>query len=254
MAMCVGSPFPIFVMYWVLIPIATPLNMITLKYNIMGHETGIIKGNKTKYFKKSENRKVATISKYINLGVNSDFNIDDVVAVLPINEYETLIANNTNDDELNKLNETITDLNKELSDKETAITNLNNTNERLTKELAELNKENATNLSAMVNLKDVINGKDKKLTEIMAILKHYDIKQIDDLNTLLSEYKIALSYFSDCLVAYEKQGRFKRFLKENPTNEIAKPPLKLIDYKGNKAIATSDEIKANKIDDSIKSE
>lgn len=252
--MCVGSPFPIFVMYWVLIPIATPLNMITLKYNIMGHETGIIKGNKTKYFKKSENKEVTKYSKYVNLGVNSNFKLDDIVAVLLINDYDNLIANNINSDELNNANETIKELNKEIDSKDKAIANLSNVNEDLTKDLANATKENATTLSAIANLKDEINSKDVKLTEIMTILKQYNIKEFEELSTLLNDYKVALNYLSDCIVAYETQGRFKRFLKENPTSDIRKPPLKLIDYRGNKAIAPSGEIKANKIDDSNKSE
>ena len=73
----------------------------------MGLETGTIKGNKTKYFNKTENKEVVKYSKYVNLGVNSAFDIGDKAVVLPINLYDDLI--NSNKDNIKQL-ETIKEL------------------------------------------------------------------------------------------------------------------------------------------------
>lgn len=53
-------------------------------------EQSQIKGSITTYFKKSENKNIERISKYINLGVNSKFNVNDVAYVLNETEYNIL--------------------------------------------------------------------------------------------------------------------------------------------------------------------
>lgn len=209
-------------------------------------ETGIIKGKKTTY-STADGNKVVKYSKTINLGVNSNFNIDDDVVVIAKKDYEELIKDNGNDI---KANETIKELNNTLDDKETIINNLTNEVAELKDQIQQATNTNNNSLNEISNLKDDIKMMSNELTEYVTTLKPYDIKTADSLGELLGDFKVILNYLMDCITAYEKQGRVKRFFKQNPTLDIAKPPTKLIDYRGNKVANNSNEVKANKVDDS----
>lgn len=209
-------------------------------------ETGIIKGKKTTY-STADGNKVVKYSKTINLGVNSNFNIDDDVVVMAKKDYEELIKDNGND--INTM-ETIKELNNTIDDKETIINNLNNEVAELKDQIQQATNTNNNSLNEISNLKDDINKMSNELTEYVTTLKPYDINTADSLGDLLGDFRVILNYLMDCITAYEKQGRVKRFFKQNPTLDIAKPPTKLIDYRGNKVANNSNEVKTNKVDDS----
>lgn len=209
-------------------------------------ETGIIKGKKTTY-NTADGNKVVKYSKTVNLGVNSAFNIDDEIVVIAQTDYNELIKDNGNDI---KANETIKELNNTLDDKEIIINNLRNEVAELKDQIQQATNTNNNNLNEISQLKDDINKMSNELTEYITTLKPYDINTADGLGNLLGDFKVILNYLMDCLTAYEKQGRIKRFFKQNPTLDIAKPPTKLIDYRGNKYADNSNEVKANKVNDS----
>lgn len=219
---------------------------IAIKY-IMELETGIIKGNKTKYYNKTDDKEIIKYSKYVNLGVNSSFNIDDKVVVMAKQYYDDLMA--VNDDDI-KLNETI----KELSNNNDELMELleikDNNIDELRDQLQQSTNTNANKSDEIINLTNSLAEVEQQLTEFKTILKQYDITTSDDLNNVFGEFRVILNYLNDCLIAYEKQGRIKRFLKENPTSDIVKPATKLLDYRGNQYINNGADISANKVDNS----
>lgn len=214
-------------------------------------ETGTIKGNKTKYFNKSENKEVVKYSKYVNLGVNSAFDIGDKAVVLPINLYDDLI--NSNKDNIKQL-ETIKELNNTIADKDNTIADLTNKVANLNDEIRTISTTNTSNATRIADLTTELKAVELELTAITTVMKQYNITSADELNTIFNDVRTALNYLSDCITAYETQGRIKRFLKENPTIDIAKPPLMLMDYKGNINTGNGAEISATKVNDSNKSE
>lgn len=209
-------------------------------------ETGIIKGKKTTY-STADGNKVVKYSKTVNLGVNSAFNIDDKIVVIAQTDYEELIKDNGNDI---KANETIKELNNTIDDKETIINNLTNDVAELRDQIQQATNTNNNSLNEISKLKDDIKQMSNELTKYVTTLKPYDINTADSLGDLLGDFRVILNYLMDCITAYEKQSRVKRFFKHNPTIDIAKPPTKLIDYRGNKVANNSNEVKANKVDDS----
>ena len=217
----------------------------------MGLETGTIKGNKTKYFNKTENKEVVKYSKYVNLGVNSAFDIGDKAVVLPIDDYNNII--NSNDDNIKQL-ETIKELNNTIADKDNTIADLTNEVANLNNEIRTISTTNTSNATRIADLTTELKTVELELKELTTVLKQYNITTADELNTIFADVRTALSYLSDCITAYETQGRIKRFLKENPTIDIAKPPLMLMDYKGNINTGNGAEISATKVNDSNKSE
>lgn len=237
---------------------ATSLNIIQSKYNVMLFETGIIKGNKTKYYNKTDDKEIVKYSKYINLGVNSNFNIDDNVVVLSKKYYDELMGNNNNEIKLSETIKELSNNNDELMElikiKDNEIGNLTADNSKLKDQLQQTTITNANKSDKITKLTETTSALEQQLTEYKATLKQYDINTADDLNNLIDEYKIILNYLNDCIIAYETQGRFKRFLKENPTIDIVKPPTKLINYRGNKYIANDGAIVTTKAPDSNKSE
>lgn len=214
-------------------------------------ETGIIKGNKTKYFNKTENKEIIKHSKYVNLGVNSNFNIGDEVVVLSNKEYNSIL--NGNDDAVT-LKERIKELTNTIDDKDNMINNINDELEQLNKEIRNNNSENISNIAKISALTEELKTVELELTELKTILKQYDINTADGLNNLIKEFRIILNYLNDCVIAYEKQNRLKRFLKQNPTIDIAKPPTNLLDYRGNPYINNDGDYINTNVDDSNKSE
>ena len=210
-------------------------------------ETGTIKGNKTKYYNKTNETEIIKYSKYVNLGVNSNFNIDDEVVVIAKQYYNDVIA--VNNDDI-KLNETI----KELSNNNDELMELlelkNNNIDELRDQLQQSTNTNANKSDEIINLTNSLAEVEQQLTEYLTILKQYNITTSDDLNRIFGEFRVILNYLNDCIIAYEKQGRIKRFLKKNPTSDIVKPATKLLDYRGNQYINNNADISANRVEDS----
>ena len=214
-------------------------------------ETGTIKGNKTTYFNKTENKEVVKYSKTINLGVNSRFNINDSVIVIAKKDYDNIITANADNI---KQNETIKELNKVIDDKDNTINDLTNEVAKLNQMIQTISNTNTTNATKITDLMAELKAVELDLTAITTVMKQYNISNADELNTIFIDVRTALNYLSDCITAYEKQGRFKRFLKENPTTDITKPSLMLMDYKGNVNNNNGAEIINTKTNDSNNSQ
>lgn len=202
-------------------------------------ETGIIKGKKTSYTK-SDGSKVVKYSKTINLGVNSAFDVGTNVVVMAESDY-----NNSNNNV-----ESVTELTNTIAKHEATINNLTNTIAELKDDLQQSTSSNVVKADRIAELTTAVAEAEQQLTKYTTILGQYNITGADELNNLIAEFRIILNYLNDCINAYEKQGRIKRFFKVNPLSDIGKPTTKLIDYKGNKYANTSDEVEANKVNDS----
>lgn len=209
-------------------------------------ETGIIKGKKTSYTK-TDGNKVVKYSKTINLGVNSAFDCGVNVVVMAETDYNNLMNSNNIDV---KATETIEQLNNTIDDKDNTINDLTSKVAELNNEIRTIGNTNSHHLETINKLTSDSKATELELTEIKAIMKQYNINGADDLNTLIIEFRIILNYLTDCLTAYQQQGRVNGFLKRNPTTDIGKPSTKLIDFRGNKYADNSNEVKATKVDDS----
>ena len=209
-------------------------------------EKGIIKGKKTSYTK-TDGSKVVKYSKTINLGVNSAFDCGTNVVVMAETDYNNLMNSNSIDV---KATETIEQLNNSINEKQITIDNLTSKVAELNNEIRTIGNANRNNLETINNLTSGSKAIELELTELKAIMKQYNINGADELNTLIIEFRIILNYLTDCLTAYQQQGRFNGFLKRNPTTDIGKPATKLIDYRGNKYADNSNEVKTNKVDNS----
>ena len=209
-------------------------------------ETGIIKGKKTTYSRADGNKDVK-YSQTINLGVNSAFDCGTNVVVMAETDYNNLMNSNSIDV---GATETIEELNNIISEKETTINNLTNEVAKLSDEIRTIGNTNSNNLETINKLTSDNKAIELELTEIKAIMKQYNIYNADELNTLIIDFRLMLNYLMDCLTAYKEQGRVSGFLKRNPTTDIGKPTTMLIDFRGNKYADNSNEVKANKVDDS----
>lgn len=233
-------------------------------------EQSQIKGSTTTYFKKSENKNIERISKYINLGVNSKFNVNDVAYVLNETEYNNLIdkANTDAVKQIAKLNETISELNKQITnltdDKETLI----NTNNKLSNKLAtyetqitelkQMNQQTAqenktlTNqLNKYVNIDvDKLQMKTETLTDenkdLLINIKEMD-KYIIYLEQLQTDYKELINY-----------NRNKNFLtpllNAIGLSDVVKPQLKHLDMKGHQLNKDNEPILTKATDTETNSE
>ena len=215
-----------------------------------------IKGNKSSYFKKSENKTIETISKIANLGVNSCFDVGDVVYVLSETEYNDLMETVNTDDakEIAKLNETITLLKKEIN----TLTDDNNKLQATNKELTNTIGNNESDISKLqqekTELNDLILSKEKELSKYDAI----DVEKLQQENTdfettnkellekvtnrdeyiiylelLQSDFKLLVQYLNTSLTLQKQRNFFNRVINKDVASDIDKPQLELIDFKGN---------------------
>lgn len=214
-----------------------------------------IKGKQTSYYKKSENKEIVRISKYINLGVNSAFDVDDTVIVLSAPEYDDLLslANTDTAKAIAKNDETISELNNIVA----KVTEDNNRLEFANMELLNTITDNETKLSelqAMVtelqvklskydaidveHLQDMVNSLESNNTDLLNKVTNRD-EYIIYLELLQTEYKLLLQYLNSYLKLYKQRGLINRIANKDVT-DIDKPQLEMIDFKGN----VSDDAKA----------
>ena len=138
-----------------------------------------VKGSNSTYYNKSKKKEVKTTSKYINLGVNSLFNVDDMAYILSDKEYNRLTNDNKEIKELKQQIEVLTnrcnDLlssNKELSDKVTVYDN----------EITSLNQ--------------MISSKDKEISDNKINIEKYQQTK-EDLEIANKENKELISFIND---------------------------------------------------------
>ena len=201
-------------------------------------ETGIIKGKKSKYYNKSEDKEIIKYSKTINLGVNSSFNIDDNVIILSETDYKQLIATNETDI---KATETIKELNNIIVTNENRINSLSDELEELKTEILKLTNENNINLSALTDLTNDYKATEIELTEVKRVMKQYNINNADDLQQLFKlfefmeiDYIRVINYLNKYLELLQHRGLLQRIINKDLSVDVDKPLLKYIDLQGNK--------------------
>ena len=196
-----------------------------------------VRGSKTSYYNKSEKKTIERISKLINLGVNSPFNVGDIAYILSDDEYKELIDNNTGNDELmndikrlsddnNKLDAT----NKELSDKVAALSDeVASLTAMISEQEQELNKYSDLDID---KLNQSINDLEIANKELSSKVTNRD-EYIIYLELLQSDYKLLIQYLNICNDLQDKRNVFNRLINKDVASDIDKPTLELIDFKGN---------------------
>ena len=181
-------------------------------------ETGIIKGKKSKYYNKSEDKEIIKYSKTINLGVNSSCNIDDNVIILSETDYKELIATNETDI---KATETIKELNNIIVTNENRINKLSDEVEELKTEILKLTNENNINLSALTDLTNDYKATEIELTEVKRVMKQYNINNADDLQQLFKlfefmeiDYIRVINYYETDQMHVVHHSNYARYLEE----------------------------------------
>ena len=209
-------------------------------------EKGEIKGNKSSYYKKTEKKTVTTTSKYVNLGVNSLFDVGDIVYVLGDKEYDDLTSSNIDVlmneiEQLKEENRTLKDSNNVLSDKLTASDNeiitLNATItmqekklskyndvdiDQLNQSIMELNNKNGRLHDEKDNLQ---NEKDKLNKEI-----HDKDDEIKHMGEVQADYRVLIQYLNDYINQQHNRHIFQRII--NTIVELDRPALQQIDFNG----------------------
>lgn len=220
-----------------------------------------IKGSKSSYYKQSEKKNIERTSKYINLGVNTAFDVGDIAFILSETEYTNLneLANTDATKEIATLNETISDLNKQI----TKLTNENTSLETTNKSLSNANSGLETKVSELNN---TIHQKEKELSKYIAInidnlqqktteLKtsnnelNKEIKTKTDyivyLEQLQTDYVKLIAYYRLYFKTYKHRNILKRITNTDVNSDIDKPMLKHLDFKGNPTNKDNSPIIAN---------
>lgn len=216
-------------------------------------ELGDIKGNKSKYFKKSENKEVTITSKYINLGVNSDFDLKETVYILSETEYKELTDINNTDtareiaitkDNLNDMTNKYNDVIAELDNKETTIKELENKINILTagnddkdntikgceNQITTLKKE--LKIYTGVNLEELQQNIKDSETLIKTLNKEIKTKTdyIIYMEQLQTDYIKLIAYYNNFIDKYRTRNIINRII--NTSVNLDTPQLKHIDIKG----------------------
>ena len=196
-----------------------------------------VKGSKTSYYNKSEKKKIERVSKQVNLGVNSAFDVGDIAYVLSDDEYKELIDNNTGNDELmndikqlrddnNKLDAT----NKELSDKVAALSDeVASLTAMISEQEQELNKYSNIDIDKLNQSINKLEIANKELSSKVTNRDEYIIY----LELLQSDYKLLIQYLNICNDLKDKRNFFNRMINKDVASDVDKPSLDLIDFKGN---------------------
>lgn len=206
-----------------------------------------IKGTKKTY--ETQNKKVTKCNRYINLGVNTAFAVDDVVYVLSETEYNdlTATANANATVNISELKETLTEKEKEIAKLTRNITTLETSNTNLTNQIG-------ANETAISELKELIQQKEKELSKYIAIDVDSVTNKLNELETenkdinkeirtktdyivyleqLQTDYTKLLAYYILYSEKYKSRNIFKRIANTDVDSDIAKPTLKHLDLKGN---------------------
>lgn len=207
-----------------------------------------VKGSNSTYYHKKKKKEIKTTSKYINLGVNSLFNVDDIAYILSDEEYNSLTNDSKEIKELKQQIDVLTnkcdDLlssNKNLSDKVTAyeneITSLNQLISSKDKEISD-NKINIEKYQQTKEKLEIANKENKELISNVVDRDNY----INYLERVQSDYRVLIQYLNLYLEQYQQRNIIKRIA--NSDIDITKPTLNYIDFKGN----LSDNVTAPLID------
>ena len=227
----------------------------------MQHETATVKKAVKSYSLKNGDKK-ESISYSINLGVNSAFDDNDKVAVIPIDDFNnlsnvdadviadlektvadkdaTITANNKSIDELNAKVENksilINDLNDKIKASEKTIADLESDVSKKDKKIlelestiAELEKQNA--IYNAIDISDLQNKADELDKSKNVIIKLQN--DINHLQNKQNEYLLLVNFKDKRINALENKGIFDILRGKDVTADIVEPTLTVIDASGN---------------------
>lgn len=208
-----------------------------------------IKG--TKKTQKNKNETITKCNRYINLGVNSTFEVGATAYILSETEYNDLNdkANVNDDNNITELKELLTDKEKEIAKLNDTITTLETSNNDLTVKVGayetdisqlnlliqqketELSKYTAIDIDKLTNDKETLETENKELSKQLGIKTDYIVY----LEQLQTDYKELINYFRN-------KNFLTPLLNAIGLSDIDKPQLKHIDMKGNKTDKNNEPI------------
>ena len=216
----------------------------------MDYEIKIVKGTTKKYNTVSGEK--VSISKRIDLGVNSLFDVNDEVVIL---SYDTLndLIKGAGVDSIDKL--------ESIYNKDKALENENKKLYAKINELMDLLSMKDDNIDELVNVNNTNNVKIKELEKDVAVFESIDVNKlrgkVDELDLLkdkllnlnerldnksnvisllqnqIMEYIQLVNYKNSIINALEKQGVLSKLMGKDVRAGLIKPPLFLINETGN---------------------
>ena len=216
----------------------------------MDYETKIVKGTTKKYNTVSGEK--VSISKRIDLGVNSLFDVNDEVVIL---SYDTLndLIEGAGVDSIDKL--------ESIYNKDKALENENKKLYAKINELMDLLSMKDDNIDELVNVNNTNNVKIRELEKDVAVFESIDVNKlrgkVDELDLLkdkllnlndrldnksnvisllqnqIMEYIQLVNYKNSIINALEKQGVLSKLMGKDVRAGLIKPSLFLINETGN---------------------
>lgn len=216
----------------------------------MDYEIKIVKGTTKKYNTVSGEK--VSISKRIDLGVNSLFDVNDEVVIL---SYDTLndLIKGAGVDSIDKL--------ESIYNKDKALENENKKLYAKINELMDLLSMKDDNIDELVNVNNTNNVKIKELEKDVAVFESIDVNKlrgkVDELDLLkdkllnlnerldnksnvisllqnqIMEYIQLVNYKNSIINALEKQGVLSKLMGKDVRAGLIKPSLFLINETGN---------------------
>lgn len=216
----------------------------------MDYEIKIVKGTTKKYNTVSGEK--VSISKRIDLGVNSLFDVNDEVVIL---SYDTLndLIEGAGVDSIDKL--------ESIYNKDKALENENKKLYAKINELMDLLSMKDDNIDELVNVNNINNVKIRELEKDVAVFESIDVNKlrgkVDELDLLkdkllnlnerldnksnvisllqnqIMEYIQLVNYKNSIINALEKQGVLSKLMGKDVRAGLIKPSLFLINETGN---------------------
>lgn len=192
-----------------------------------------IKGSQANYYSEKEKRVIERVSKYINLGVNSAFDVGDIAHILSDVEYREVLeeikqlkdSNNVLDADNKALKEQLNSLSDEVTTYENEIQQHKNEIDKLN--LTIMEQEQELNKYSNIDI-DMLQQSIKELSDRVTNRDEYIIY----LELLQSDYKVLIQYLNICKDLQDNRNAFNRLLNKDATSDIDKPTLELINFDG----------------------
>lgn len=206
-------------------------------------EKRTVKGSRKKNIRQSDKKEVVKCSRYITLGVNSIFNVNDEVVIISIDDYKQLNNVTADNNTINNLNDIINNKDAEIKELTNKLEALQNTNDELTSEIAMLNNE--VDKYSAYNIAELLQKANRLDT-------YTRLNKVQD--EAIKEYKDIVRYYKDYIQELKSRGLFGRIRNIDVASNIDEPPLKFIDLNGYDVYKLTDDYKNMLIDYNNQSE
>ena len=206
-------------------------------------EKRTVKGSRKKNIRQSDKKEVVKCSRYITLGVNSIFKVDDEVVIISIDDYKQLNNVTADNNTINNLNDIINNKDAEIKELTNKLEALQNTNDELTSEIAMLNNE--VDKYSAYNIAELLQKANRLDT-------YTRLNKVQD--EAIKEYKDIVRYYKDYIQELKSRGLLGRIRNIDVASNIDEPPLKFIDLNGYDVYKLTDDYKNMLIDYNNQSE